>query len=416
MMKVMMIVFFTMFFISSIIPGSNPPQEKNGRYFFPIGINRFFIYVDENNRDNLSPCEYMKLLKDHGIDYVRVFVAEPAFEPKLGEYDEGYLKRMDEMFECAEKLKIKIMLALFDHYAFRFKWNESAYNLKNGGIVKHPIELYTNDASIEYEKRRIKFIVERYKNSSALFAWEPINELDGIARFFFIWKDKALNWFKMMRDYIRSLDEKHLITESLTGDNFWDDLNREVDLIQIHTYSVMEWRQIPKVARKYIDLTERYDKPVVIGEFAPKKDYKERGRFIRTFLWTFLTAKIPAWLWTHKYDPYGDATDEDLKIYKAYSDFAKFVGMDKLAYLGKAEKFFEYDSEIFVGMFDRCMIGYIPNVKGRKIRIKNLPDRFKEILWIDTEDFKVLYTEQLECENHCTVKVPELPDLAFVVR
>ena len=264
----------------------------NGEPFLPVGINRFMIYDAFNNRDNWKPEEYLRKLKKSGIKVVRIFVPEPGFEYKLGDYDERYVKLLDGFFRLAEKLGIYVVMALFDHYAFRYKWNESSYDVKNGGIIERSLELYTDPKAIFYERKRIEFLVERYKDSPALLAWEVINELDGIAPFFFLWRKHALRWFKEMRDFIKDLDPHHPITESLTGDGFWKEMNEEVDVIQIHTYRAKALEDIPKIVERYIGLTEQYGKPVIIGEFAPKRDYSDREIFIRNFLWSFATAKI----------------------------------------------------------------------------------------------------------------------------
>ena len=378
--------------------------------FFPVGINRFMIYVASNNRNNWKPEEYLQKLKESGIKVVRIFVPESSFEYNLGNYDKKYVDLLDEFFRLAEKYNIYVVMPLFDHYSFRYKWDESSYNVKNGGIVENPIELYTNSKAIFYEKKRIEFLVNRYKDSSALLAWEVINELDGIAPFFFLWKKQALKWFKEMKNFIKILDPHHLITESLTGNKFCEELNEEVDVIQIHTYKAKSLGDIPKIVERYINLTEQYKKPVIIGEFAPKRDWSYRKLFIRNFLWSFVTAKIPCWLWTHKNDAYGDMNDEDFETYKAFTKFLENINITK-KYLGRAEDLFKYDGYLFAGKFEGFVIGYIPRIKGNILKVKE--SHFKEFYWINPETGG--FIEKLDIKEEYVIP-KNLKDVAFLLK
>lgn len=308
--------------------------SDDGAPFYPIGLNRWAVYVDANNRDAENMETYIKNARASGINTLRVFIVENnpdvpmSIEPRLGQYNEAYLERLDQLFELANKYGMYIILALYDHYDLRNFWSSSAYSSARGGPAVHPIDFYTNPVALLYEQKRIGMLVERYTKWANLLAWEPINEANGVvanppANFPAI----VAHWVSGMAEYIKSIDpNKHLVTESLTGDNFWPAVFQSpaLDIAQAHIYrNSRNPNAIVNLVNMYYAKGRELGKPLIIGEFGSLKGNPQRIEYIHDGLWAALMNGGSAFLWTHKNDPYGDVNDDILRV---YSGLAKVTG------------------------------------------------------------------------------------------
>ncbi len=307
---------------------------EDGTPFYPIGLNRWAIYVDNNNPGKQDMETYLRNIKAAGINTLRVFLVENnshvpmSIEPRLGEYSEQYLIKIDRLFELANEYNIYIILAMFDHYDLRHSWTSSVYSARSNGPAENQINFFTNPKAIEYQKKRIKMLVERYTKWPNLLAWEPINETNGVvvdppANI----RDINANWIDQISKYIKSIDpNNHLITASLTGDKYWPELFKPevVDIIQVHIYAdTTNPESIVNLIDMYYAEAEELKKPIIIGEFASQKDNPQRIKYIHDALWTTMLNGGTALLWTHKNDPYGDINEDILDVYAGLSKVAE---------------------------------------------------------------------------------------------
>ena len=104
------------------------------------------------------------------------------------------------------------MLPLLNYYDDLGGFN--TYNNAFGGNSDRN-SFYTNPAAQAAFKKYIKLIVNRYKKSCAIFAWELSNEprCSGCGQ-----TDTVYNWAKDISAYIKSLDSSHMVT---LGDEGW---------------------------------------------------------------------------------------------------------------------------------------------------------------------------------------------------
>jgi len=304
------------------------------------GINRAFIIFPHTNYKKLSISEYLDLAKEHRIQIIRVFIPEGipnketgkvcseygGFEYDLGKYDTNVIRNLDILFKEANKRDIYIILVIFDAFKFTECLNLSVYS-KLGG---KPINFFDNGLMREYPKKRVAFLVERYKNEKSLLAWEPMNEIIHIDRNFFN-KNRTvaikiiLNWFEDMARTIRKVDNNHLITQSVGGGVIIDELFKSpyLDIIQPHIWG--ERNDPEKVAiliEEHVEMLNKYTKPIIIGEFASYLNNPLRDQFIEKFLQISKKFNISALLWTNTPKPvYGGMDDNIFDIYKrVYSD------------------------------------------------------------------------------------------------
>lgn len=295
------------------------------------GINRCVIYESFSNFNDYSMEEYLERMAESNIKILRIFLPEGpvgkmceerygGFENIPGEYDEGVLNSIDELFELADKYDIYIIFNIFDAYRFNECWEMNAYSV----FSDKKEDFFINEEINRYQKKRVEFIVKRYKEMSHLLAWEPINEIKNVAPDWFDLNRKEngkliTKWFEDMAIEIKSIDSKHLITQSVGGGVIIPSLFKSeyLDIIQPHLWA--ETRNPDKISNLmnyYIDLLSPYDKPIIIGEFASLKDNPKRLEFIETALRYGKSRGVPVLLWTTRNGIYGGMDDSIFDIYK----------------------------------------------------------------------------------------------------
>ncbi|KAL8937744.1 MAG: hypothetical protein Q9216_004273 [Gyalolechia sp. 2 TL-2023] len=125
------------------------------------------------------------------------------YDPKNG------IARLDYAVRRAEYYGIKLILPLLNNYDDLGGIN--TYTNVYGGTHNG---FYTNAAAQAAYKRYIKFIVQRYQSSTAIFSWELCNEpiCPGCAA------SIITKWASDTSAYIKSLDSRHMVS---LGDEGW---------------------------------------------------------------------------------------------------------------------------------------------------------------------------------------------------
>jgi mannan endo-1,4-beta-mannosidase len=83
----------------------------------------------------------------------------------------------DTLFALCERVGMRILLTPFDTFWMWRHWRWHPYNSRHGGCIEHPSELLTSPAARAAIKGRLRFAVERWGGSGALFAWDLWNEI-----------------------------------------------------------------------------------------------------------------------------------------------------------------------------------------------------------------------------------------------
>lgn len=113
------------------------------------------------------------------------------------------LQRLDAVVSSAEKRGVKLILNFVNN------WDDyggmTAYLNAYGGGTK--TSWYTNTAIQTAYRAYIKAVVDRFKNSPAVFAWELANEprCNGCAT------SVLYDWIKSTSEYVKSLDPNHMV-------------------------------------------------------------------------------------------------------------------------------------------------------------------------------------------------------------
>ncbi len=178
------------------------------------------IRMWENWDANIVDRDF-KLLSDHGIQYLRVFLVWPVFQPlkaiwanaQCYEYrmmpgesplpdteagqagvSEEACGHFEEFCRLADKYHIKLIVGLLTgHMSFRF-YAPDAFEGRN----------FLGDPTlIKWEIRFVKYFVKRFQNANAILAWDLGNECNGYGG---ISPDQSYVWTHAITSAIRAGD------------------------------------------------------------------------------------------------------------------------------------------------------------------------------------------------------------------
>ncbi|TFK39729.1 glycoside hydrolase [Crucibulum laeve] len=133
------------------------------------------------------------------------------------------LQRLDNVVETAGKYGIKVILAFTNNWV-GYGGMELYLNWIAGAGNTHDV-FYTNQKIIASYQRYVTTIVNRYKNSPNIFAWELMNEARCLGDLpsgpaCVPGTELLTKWYKQQSDFIRTLDPHHLITTGGEGHFF----------------------------------------------------------------------------------------------------------------------------------------------------------------------------------------------------
>lgn len=146
-------------------------------------------------------------------------------------YGANGLQALDKVVAIAEQTGIKLIMALTNNWADY--GGMDVYTVNLGG--KHHDDFYTQPKIIAAFKRYVKVVVERYRHSTAIFAWELANEprcgADGVRNLprtagtncSYTMMDK---WYREMGRFIKGLDGAHMVTWGGEGE-FYEEGNED---------------------------------------------------------------------------------------------------------------------------------------------------------------------------------------------
>ncbi|KAG6853766.1 hypothetical protein C0991_001596, partial [Blastosporella zonata] len=134
------------------------------------------------------------------------------------------LERLDYVIEAAGKYGIKVILTFTNNWS-GYGGLELYIDNIVGANQTHDV-FFTNPKTIASYQRYVKTIVNRYKNSPTIFAWELANEARCLGDLpagpaCVPGSNTVVNWYKQQSDFIRTLDPYHMITTGGEGHFYW---------------------------------------------------------------------------------------------------------------------------------------------------------------------------------------------------
>jgi mannan endo-1,4-beta-mannosidase len=184
-----------------------------GKTWTPIGQNDGISWPELHGlykRSDVATAEdYLKMLSEHGVTVLRLMLeysqyARHNFEKPAGRFRPEMIQLWDDLFALCEKYGLRILLTPFDTFWMWINWDRHPYNKANGGPCADRREILLCRATREAVKNRLRFAVERWGGSGALFAWDLWNEIHPSYA-----QDSAEcfnNFIEELSDYVRTLE------------------------------------------------------------------------------------------------------------------------------------------------------------------------------------------------------------------
>ncbi|HVL40287.1 MAG TPA: hypothetical protein VM328_12930, partial [Fimbriimonadaceae bacterium] len=173
-----------------VMTGGRHFTHSDGRAFIPIGYNHNPDWTtlrhsdpDAESYDPKVTDRWFQNLKDHGVNLVRLMIETPTsgnLEETIGVLEPEHVLWLDNVFLAARKHGVKLMVTPYDTFWMNQRWDTTHYNpaLGKGGMIHEKIQFITSRQAIEAQKRRLRFLVDRYGNLGEVFCWEILNEAD----------------------------------------------------------------------------------------------------------------------------------------------------------------------------------------------------------------------------------------------
>ncbi|KAF8216125.1 glycoside hydrolase [Mycena galopus ATCC 62051] len=217
--------------------------ELDGTPFAFVGANSYWLPLLTTTEDVETTFQQMqnqgvKVLRTWGFNAINASELAGALESNLTYYQvwenndwtlndgpQG-LERLDNVLNLALKYDIRVILTLTNNWVGYGGMELYVDHIIPGASV-HDV-FYTDPKMIASYQRYVKIIVDRYKNSPVIFAWEMMNEARCLGDLPSSPNCSAQartlpTWYKEQSDFIRSLDPYHMITTGGEGMFSWKD-------------------------------------------------------------------------------------------------------------------------------------------------------------------------------------------------
>jgi len=250
----MLLVLAAAVFLLSTVLVSAVPQgfvttngqefELDGEPFVFVGSNSFWLPLLTTSTDVDTTFEE---IREGGIRVVRTWGFNAINESELaGALESGLtyyqvwnssewilndgpqgLERLDNVVETAGKYGLKLIVTFTNNWVGY--GGSDLYNAWIGGEnITHDV-FFTDPKIIASYQRYVQTIVERYKDSPNIFAWELMNEARCLSDTYpsgpacVPGSETITTWYKEQSDFVRSLDPFHMITTGGEGQFYWKD-------------------------------------------------------------------------------------------------------------------------------------------------------------------------------------------------
>jgi len=293
-------------------------SERQPRYltaddelFFPLGLNHAWVREAGTYEFDRTFASLAKV----GGNTVRTWLCptfhsmslETAIDQNdwglpggLGWMNQKAAWRFDHAVETADEIGIRLVPVAFSFSGWRGSaepknWSESPYNAANGGPLEKPGDMFSDPATRELNKRRLRYIVARWCYSPAVLLWELWNEVSGVDGYD---ARACAAWHKEMARLVQSLDPYDRIVATSTwwteGEEELMELD-ELGLLFTHEYNALDHGLVHYETSR--DKLAVYDKPHLVGEFGNQEfDYGDTGAYgpervaLHNALWAGLTS------------------------------------------------------------------------------------------------------------------------------
>jgi hypothetical protein len=212
-----------------------------------------------------------------GMNTMRVFLHNLLWQRD----SQGFLHRMDQFLEVADKHHIRIMFVVFDSvwdpHPKLGKQRDPRPHVHNSGWVQAPgADLLKDESCWDTElKPYVTGVLTHFRNDHRVLMWDLMNEPDNDSVQYKTTElpDKGVRALRLLREewkWARAVNPSQPLTSGVWKGDYSSDATLSAmerfqltnsDVITFHSYDP------PEVTKHRIELLRRYDRPVVCTEY-----------------------------------------------------------------------------------------------------------------------------------------------------
>lgn len=210
-----------------VAPGGRYFMTEDGKPFLAIGHNDAMPWVTLHSlhrEENTGKVEaYIKMLVEHGVTVLRIMLEYSEnpdwfFEDREGRPVPDSVLYWDDLIGLCERYGLRLLVQFWDTFFMSRRWDQHPYSAPGSGF-DGPGSFCTSPTAMEAEKRRIRFFINRWGNSPAIFAYDLLNEIHPY------WggtPEEQSVWVAEIAQFTRQYEmerwgKRHLMTVSLFG-------------------------------------------------------------------------------------------------------------------------------------------------------------------------------------------------------
>jgi hypothetical protein len=212
-----------------------------------------------------------------GMNTMRVFLHNLLWQQD----SQGFLNRMDQFLEVADKHHIRISFVLLDSvwdpHPHPGKQPAPKPHVHNSGWVQAPgADLLKDESRWDQElKPYIIGVLSRFRDDKRVLMWDLMNEPDNDNSVYKATElpDKSVRALRLLREewkWARSIDPSQPLTSGVWKGNWSNDSSlSEMERFQLQNSDVIGFHSYdpPEVTKRRIDSLRRYNRPIVCTEY-----------------------------------------------------------------------------------------------------------------------------------------------------
>jgi hypothetical protein len=237
-----------------VAPGGRYFMTEDGRPFLVVGHNDAMpwptLHHMRNEADLHVTEAYIQDLARRGVTVLRIMLEycqdnKWFFEKPVGNVRPEAVQYWDNLIGLCERHKMRLLILFWDTFFMSRRWKHHPYSRPGSGFSS-PGCLCAEPLAMEVEKARIRFFIERWGNSPAIFAYDLLNEIHPH------WggtPEEQSRWVSEMARFIREGEmelwgKRHLLTLSVFGskpEGGYSDLilrHPDLDFVTTHVYEL----------------------------------------------------------------------------------------------------------------------------------------------------------------------------------
>jgi mannan endo-1,4-beta-mannosidase len=235
-----------------VAPGGRHFMTEDGAPFLVIGHNEGMPWPTMHHmhrEEDLATTEaYIQMLAEHGVTVLRIMLEycedeDWFFENPVGQPVPATVLYWDDLIGLCERYGIRLLVMFWDTFFMSRRWEHHPYSAPGSGF-DGPGSFCTSPTALEAQKARIRFFIDRWGDSPAIFAYDLLNEIHPY------WggspADQA-RWLTEIAQFTKGYElerwgKRHLVTVSIFGafpETAYLDLimrHPELDFVSTHVY------------------------------------------------------------------------------------------------------------------------------------------------------------------------------------